>query len=88
MESKLVAVSAASGTTELVKIDKTTTGVAPVVTLQSTSVVGVGQLQLQSTSTITEIIADHQKVYDIDEANITQSVSNIMQLRSMLQFTL
>ena len=87
-ESKLVAVSAATGTVgsgqDRVRQEQYIT---PVVTLQSTSTVALGQVQLQSTSTITEVTVDHQKVYDIDQDNITQSTlsHNVTQIDAQIQ---
>ena len=88
MESKLVAVSAASGTVGTGQDRKRQLQyIAPVVTLQSTSVVGIGQVQLQSSSTITEVTVDQRTLYDIDEANITQSSlqSNVSEVVATVQ---
>ena len=87
-ESKLVAVSAATGTVgsgqDRVRQEQYIT---PVVTLQSTSTVALGQVQLQSTSTITEVIVDAQKVHDIDPSNVTESTlsHNATQIDAQIQ---
>ena len=87
-ESKLVAVSVASGTIgngqDRVRQEQY---IAPVVTLQSTSIVGIGQLQIESNSTITDVIVDHQKVYDIDRDNITETTlsHNATQVNAQIQ---